>query len=890
MKRIFTLLFMVAAMQGYAQDLLRETISGEGGVSKHFVLLDADQQKPFSLPGLRHTLRLDDQVGFVLIDQQSDGLGFTHYRFYQTFKGIPIENSMYIVHVKDGRITGLSGEIAIDFDPSQNYSTAAALSARQGIGLAMKKVAARQYMWEDAKMEQSLKEQTKNPAATHAPAAGLVWFNEGESIDPRNLRLAYKVDIYAKLPLSRADHFIDAQTGEYLGEKDKLYYTDATGTAATAYSGSQIIHSDFTGTNYRLRDYTKGNGVITLHGESSLKGTNYTSSSANWILSGNSQAALDAHYGVSQTYSFYKANFNRNSYNNSGAALYSYVNISGIVDNAYWDGGAMNFGTRSTGAPGGVTGIDVTGHELTHGVTQFTSNLNYSGESGAMNESMSDIMGKSVQFWSKPGDINWSLSNDMGWIIRNMANPNALGDPDTYKGTYWYTGTGDNGGVHTNSGVGNFMFYLLVNGGSGTNDIGNSFSVAGLGLSKADQIIYRSETVYLVPTSKYADWRTACINAATDLYGAGSNEVIQVKNAWYAVGIGTAGGTGTGCSAPTGLTASGITNTSATVSWSAAGGAAYYNLQWKAAASATWNTVSGLTTTSYSLSGLTLGTTYQFQVQTICTAGSSGYSSPVSFTTTGGSITYCTSRGSSTTYEWIRQIIFGSINNTSGNNSGYGNYTGLTANVTAGSTYTITVVPGFSGSTYREYWSVYIDFDRNGTLNNTGELVVTGYTTTSSGGTANITIPATAKNGTTRMRIQMHYGSQLTNPCTTFDYGEVEDYSLNIAGGSGVAAPAVDVSQGFTGGSPSTEISVRPNPVAGSSAIIHYSLAKEGATTLRVLNMAGHTLQAVQLGMQSVGAHVYDLGRLDKLPSGTYILVLEQGTTVMARNRFVVAR
>ncbi len=497
-----------------------------------------------------------------------------------------------------------------------------------------------------------------------------MWFNDGDEISPRDLRLAYKVDVYAKQPLSRADYFIDAKNGNYLGKKDKIFYTDATGTAATAYSGSQTIHSDFTGTSYRLRDYTKGSGIITLHGESGQRGTDYTSSSANWTQTGTNIAALDAHYGVSQTYSFYLANFNRNSYNGTGGALYSYVNDPTYTDNAFWDGSAMNFNKRSTGAAGGVTGIDVTGHELTHGVTQTTSGLNYSGESGAMNESMSDIMGKSVQFWSKPSDVSWLMSNDMNWIIRDMSNPNSHSQPDTYKGTLWYTGTSDNGGVHTNSGVGNFMFYLLVTGGSGTNDLGNSYSVTAIGLAKADQILYRSETVYLSPTSKYADWRTACINAATDLYGAGSNEVTQVQNAWYAVGIGTAGGGGGSCGTPTGLTASSITNTSATVSWTAVSGAVNYNLQWKASASSTWTTVSGLTTTSRNLTGLTAGTAYQFQVQTVCSAGTSSYSATASFTTTGGgAITYCSSKGNSTTYEWIKQIIFGTINNTSNSNS-----------------------------------------------------------------------------------------------------------------------------------------------------------------------------------------------------------------------------
>ena len=492
-KGIFTIVLLTVLLQAYAQKSLRETIRGDRGISKKFIELSSDQQRTFSFSQLRSVLDLDKQSDFVRMDQQADKLGFTHYRFYQTLKGIPIENSMYVAHVKNGKLSKLSGEIVVDFDESNDYSPVPALSSAQAIDIAVKKVNAQLYMWQDAGMEQRIKDQMGNPQASYAPTATLVWFNDGDEISPRDLRLAYKVDVYAKQPLSRADYFIDAKNGNYLGKKDKIFYTDATGTAATAYSGSQTIHSDFTGTNYRLRDYTKGSGIITLHGESANRGADYTSSSANWTLTGTNIAALDAHYGVSQTYAFYQANFSRNSYNGTGGALYSYVNDPTYTDNAFWDGSAMNFNKRSTGAPGGVTGIDVTGHELTHGVTQTTSGLNYNGEPGAMNESMSDIMGKSVQFWSKPSDVNWLMSNDMNWIIRDMSNPNAHSQPDTYKGTYWYTGTADNGGVHTNSGVGNFMFYLLVTGGSGTNDIGSSYSVTGIGLAKADQILYRSK-------------------------------------------------------------------------------------------------------------------------------------------------------------------------------------------------------------------------------------------------------------------------------------------------------------------------------------------------------------------------------------------------------------
>jgi len=885
MKRtLFTLALLSFCFATYAQNSLQNVIRGERGISKHFVSLNGKLQTTFNAATARIILGLDDQSDLVLMNKQTDALGFTHYRFYQTFKGIPVENSMYVIHTSNNRISSMSGEIVVDFDKQNNQPAVAGLSKQDAIEAALKNVRARLYMWQDAEMEQRLKDQLHDAKATYAPTVKLVWYNAGDNINPRDLRLAYKVDVYAKQPLSRADYFIDAQTGNYLGKKDKLYYTDATGTAATAYSGSQTIHSDFTGSTYRLRDYTKGNGIITLHGESGSRGTDYTSTSSNWSLTGTNQAALDAHYGVSQTYAFYLANFNRNSYDNAGTALTSYVNDPTYTDNAFWDGTAMNFNKRSNGAAGGVTGIDVTGHELTQGVTQTTSGLNYSNEPGAMNESMSDIMGKSVQFWSKPTDISWLMSNDMNWIIRDMSNPNAQGQPDTYKGTNWYSGTADNGGVHTNSGVGNYMFYLLVTGGSGTNDLGNSFTVSGIGLSKADQIIYRTETVYLTATSKYADWRTACINAATDLYGASSNEVTQVQNAWYAVGIGTAGGGG-GCTTPTGLTSSAITSSSATVSWTAVTGATGYNLQYKTSASSTWTTVSSLTTTSYNLTGLAASTAYQFQVQTICSGGAtSGYSTAATFTTLSGTVTYCASKGNSTTYEYINKVVLGTINNTSGNNSGYGNYTAQSTNLSAGTVNTITLTPGFVSSAYTEYWTVYIDYNQNGTLNDAGETVATGSGTGAISRT--FTVPSTSKNGATRMRIQMHYASSSTNPCATLDYGEVEDYTLNISGGSGFSGIAKIAGTQNT----NVTVAVAPNPVASSNAMVLYKLTGSGNTSLRIIDLGGRSLQTIPLGNQSAGAHNYTMHDLAKFTSGTYMIVLEQNGNIIARNRFVVSR
>src|ERR1044072_8050709 len=202
-KGIFTLVLFTVLLQAYAQKGLREAIRGERGISKKFIELSSDQQITFSFSQLRSVLDLDKRSDFVRMDQQADKLGFTHYRLYQTLKGIPIENSMYLAHVKNGKLSKLTGEIVIEFDESNDYSPVPALSSVQAIDIAIKKVNAQVYVWQDAGMEQRIKDQMGNARASYAPTATLVWFNDGDEISPRDLRLAYKVDVYAKQPLSR---------------------------------------------------------------------------------------------------------------------------------------------------------------------------------------------------------------------------------------------------------------------------------------------------------------------------------------------------------------------------------------------------------------------------------------------------------------------------------------------------------------------------------------------------------------------------------------------------------------------------------------------------------------------------------------------------------------
>ena len=739
----------------YAQNDFRPLLQGERGLSKQLVNFPENKRTAFNATQASSFFGLDPNSDLVISSTETDKLGFTHYRYYQTYKSIPVENAMYIAHTRSGLLTAAGGSIVTDFDAGQpQVRIAARLSLQQGIDAALQSVHAEKWAWQDADFEQDLKE-AQGPGATYYPAATKVWYGGEQEINAAGLRLAYKVDVYSLRPLDRKYIFIDAQNGQVLGQKAIMMPVDETNSVSTVYSGAQPVHSDNTGTSYRLRDYSKGKGIVTLNGANG--NVDYTSSSSNWSsLQGKDRYALDAHYGAGATWTFYYNIFNRNSIDNNGFILRSYVNDASIAAgnggssaNAYWDGSSIRLGYLSNGA--GLTSIDITAHELTHGFTQFTSQLTYNAESGAINESMSDIMGKSVQFYTKPGDINWQISNDIPWYIRDMSNPNARSQPDTYGGSYWVNTNGcsatqynDYCGVHTNSGIGNFMFYLLVTGGSGQNDLGNNYVVSCIGMAKADQILYRTNTTYLNPSSKYADWRTACIQAATDLYGAASNEAMQVMNAWYAVGVGPAGAT---CNAPTGLASGSITTSSALLSWSAAAGAQSYTLQWKPASASTWNTVTGIAGTSYTLSGLVAGTPYNAQVSTVCVNGNSAYSSAVNFTATtssSGGLTYKYYEGSWTSlpdFNALTPVKTGTSANvdlgerTAGRNDNYAFvWQGYITIPTAG-TYTFETVSD-DGSKF--YFNSLYNPATNATVNNDGL-----HAPVSATGTVNVLAPGT---------------------------------------------------------------------------------------------------------------------------------------------------
>ena len=272
--------------------------------------------------------------------------------------------------------------------------------------------------------------------------------------------------------------------------------------------------------------YTAGN-------TSTLPGTLICNES-NPACTGGDADAVAAHLYAGDTYDFYQTNFGRDSLNNLGMTLVSSVHYGPVgFQNAFWNGAQMAYGDAFSQSD------DVVGHELSHGVTQFTSNLFYYYQSGAINESLSDVFGEFIDQTNGHGNdapgVRWLLGEDIPGVgaIRNMQNPPAFGNPDKMTSPIYYAGAADNGGVHYNSGINNKAAYLMVDGGAF-----NGQTIAGLGIPKVAKIYYEVETHLLTSGSDYADLGDALNQGCANLVGTAGitlGDCDQVRNAVLAV-------------------------------------------------------------------------------------------------------------------------------------------------------------------------------------------------------------------------------------------------------------------------------------------------------------------------------------------------------------------
>ncbi len=499
-------------------------IEFRGGHEINVTQIDSWLKKVFNLP---------ENTGFLELNRSHDRMGYTHIRYRQTVNNVPVHDAMFLIHIRGNKVTSINGNIFKE--AAQNYNKG--LSEQQALQYALNKVGAQVYKWQVSSEEQWIKQNNDDPNASFYPTASM------EIIRNKNnaqYRLAYKFNIYAHEPMSRADIFVDAQNGDILFVNDKIHHQDTLGTAFTKFSGTQPITTDLYNGSFRLRESGRGNGVETFdmnNGTSYGSAVDFIDADNSWnnVNASKDEVATDAHWGMEMTYDYYWNRYNRNSIDGNGFKLKGYIHYSTNYVNAYWNGQVMTFGDGNSSIHPLVS-LDIVGHEITHGLTSNTADLDYQDESGAINEGYSDVFGTAIEHYGKTG--NWTLGEDINYIMRSMSNPKSKGDPDTYHGINYYLGTADNGGVHTNSGVLNHWFYLASEGGSGVNDNLDTFQVVGVGIDTAAAVAFRTLTVYLTNTSQYADARFYSIKAAVDLYGPCSPTVAAVTDAFYAVGIG----------------------------------------------------------------------------------------------------------------------------------------------------------------------------------------------------------------------------------------------------------------------------------------------------------------------------------------------------------------
>jgi len=528
---------------------------------------------------LSDELSIRNEDTWKILRSEQDDIGYTHHRYQQYYKGIKVEQGEFIIHEKNNRTVSANG----DFIDNIDLSIIPGVTRTAALNFALADINATTYKWQFAGEENWYKQIMNNPKATLYPKAELVIIRLNNNIATKEKqRLAWKFDIYTHDPNGRWFVYVDANTGDILDKVDRICEFVAPGIANTKYSGVQPIVSDSLGpNNFRLRDYSRGAPIATYDmnkGTSYGSAVDFTDDNNVWdSITNQDNAAYDAHHGAEKTWDYFNSVHGRNSYDNFGSPLISYIHYSNNYNNAFWNGSVMTYGDGNGSTFSPLTTIDICGHELTHGVTGNTSNLVYSYESGALNESFSDIFGTCIDFFAFPGSANWKLGEQCytpgtsGDALRHLDNPNAASDPDTYLGTFWWTSSGDNGGVHTNSGVQNFWFYLLSQGGTGTNDVGFNYNVSAIGMANARLIAYRNNAYYLTSGSVYADARRYSIIAAADIFGPCSNEMIQTNNAWNAVGV-----TGTFSGNPLATaTNSGITCEGTTVNLTSAGGVSF---------------------------------------------------------------------------------------------------------------------------------------------------------------------------------------------------------------------------------------------------------------------------------------------------------------------------
>ncbi len=497
---------------------------------------------------------LRGELSYTITQTQVDQLGMIHLSVQQLVNGVPIEGAELKLHATDNLIHFANGRLK----DVPSVSSTVVLSKEEALNIVIDSYRAKGIY-------KKIKEDQKFlvPEITEKVELMIKTINQED-------RLVYRIKAYANIQ-QEFTYYIDAKNGEILDSFKNFcslhhHAHGATSNCSMVMNGPAVADAlDLSNTTRTINTYevdgtfymidasrdmfnssqsTMPNepiGVIwTIDGQNTNPQNNnfdydhVKSTDNTWA----SKISVSAHYNGGEAYEYFRNTHNRNSINNEGGNIISLINISdpqtgGGFDNAFWNGAALFYGNGNTAFTPLAEGLDVAGHEMSHGVVQATANLTYQGESGALNESFADIFGAMIDRddWLIGEDIVKTSAFPSG-AMRSMSDPhnggNSLSDPgfQPKNVSEQFTGSADNGGVHINSGIVNHAYYLFA-------------ETAGVGKDKAERVFYRALTTYLSASSNFKDMRAAAEQAAGDLYDQAI--VDAVSAAFGSVGIGEGG-------------------------------------------------------------------------------------------------------------------------------------------------------------------------------------------------------------------------------------------------------------------------------------------------------------------------------------------------------------
>jgi thermolysin len=464
----------------------------------------------------------DAEAELEMLSADEDDLGQTHVRMDQVFRRVPVFGGQVIVQLDAASARKAFGRV---YKEARQLDTTPALGPAEAVS---KAVAALGYAGEFAR-----KPEAKLVILPHAVI--------GPNMPP-GATLTYQVELLIEdgtPATARHEYFIDARDGHVVWHYDNLQrqspppcVNPTSGVGNSLYSNQQTLATMLNGVFY-MQDPTRGcmwtTDLGSVYASDFTNGTTYSDADnvwGNFSMSSRQTAGVDAHFGAQKTWDYFLNVHGRLGIDGNGYRMLSRTHYGPCgYYNAFWNGISVTYGDGNCVQHWATP--DIVGHEITHGLTEKTAGLIYSGESGGLNESFSDIFGTGVEFY-----IGISPDYDLGegvGGIRSMSNPPADGNSIDHYSNY-YPGID----VHYSSGIQNKAFYLLAEGG--THPL-SRVQVAGIGRAAAEAIFYRTLVTKLFPSATFYNAREGSLSAAADLYGAGSAQYNATARAWDAVGV-----------------------------------------------------------------------------------------------------------------------------------------------------------------------------------------------------------------------------------------------------------------------------------------------------------------------------------------------------------------